>query len=1134
MVERDTEAREPAVCIECNRAAFVGRIPSRRKALPDGCAHSAPSDGTRRKPEAQIMRIVVDLQGAQNESRFRGIGRYSLSLARAMAKRAANHEIRIVLNARFPDSLADILNAFDGLVPPEHISVFEIPAPLKHLNPDYRWRVRAAELAREQFLARLQPDIVHVSSWFDSPFDDTVASLDTMGLDIPQAATLYDLIPLLRPDTYLQNAQLRDWYLRRADALRGAGRLLAISESSADEVRQLLQIPEEKIAVIGAGIDEIFRPPAPDPDRDQTLRNRYGLKKPFLLYAGASDPRKNLSGLLRAIVLLPPELRKTRVLACVGKMHSSQQEELIRLVDSLGLKNSVVFLGYVPDAELVRLYAMCELFVLPSLHEGFGLPAAEAMACGAPVIGSNTTSVPAVIGRADALFDPSSPSDIAQCMERVLSSTAFQAELRAHGIQRSAMFNWNDVARRTIETFEALHGHRGNHTPAAGSPAGKRRVAVVANLDQPPYPLTDFLGVLSDLAKSFEVTCICDVNAAYQVIRRARIPFCSPSWFRENGECFDTVLYVLSGKTADAYALPLLETWPGIVLLADTSCADLIAAPSKCVTVRAETAVYDSNGLSGLLAVHRNIPGEKQELFCSEALHRLSDGVLTHDADQIDHVRLQFGAAAASRMRVVPAPAANALSAEVAARWIDAITDLLNPQILREKKFLDAISTIDLPPQQGDVTRLAAALAANMAPFGLPQILVDVSTIAETDARTGVQRVVRSILSELLSLAPAGWRIEPVRVEGESYVYARDFAARMFNLHPRALPPDGPVETQRGDLFLGLDLTAHLVVQRRRWFEMQQLRGVSIVFVIYDLLPLFRPDLFLSGMFPVFSDWATILAQMADGVVCISRSVAEAFSVWTMAQAFPRRKPLRIGWFHLGADLEASLPTAGLPPDSQAILRSLKEQPFFLSVGTLEPRKRYSQTLDAFEQLWAEGTGAGLVIVGKPGWMTDELAARIENHPELGSRLLWLKGVSDEMLTEVYISSTALLAASEGEGFGLPLIEAARHHLPILARDLPVFHEIAGEHAAYFSGDDSESLASALRNWLRLRMEQRHPQSDGITYLTWRESALQLLDVVLRHSRRVSQTADGQCQQAHSGNSAASSSTYHDVGPRRI
>jgi glycosyltransferase involved in cell wall biosynthesis len=171
-------------------------------------------------------------------------------------------------------------------------------------------------------------------------------------------------------------------------------------------------------------------------------------------------------------------------------------------------------------------------------------------------------------------------------------------------------------------------------------------------------------------------------------------------------------------------------------------------------------------------------------------------------------------------------------------------------------------------------------------------------------------------------------------------------------------------------------------------------------------------------------------------------------------------------------------------------------------VGTIEPRKGHLQALDAFERLWAQGLDVRLVIVGGEGWKglpdgarrtIPTLVARLRRHPELGRRLHWLQGISDEYLDRVYAASTCLLFASEGEGFGLPLIEAARHGVPLLARDLPVFREVAGAHAHYFSGADGASLAVAVQDWLGLHAAGQAPTPAGIASRTWAANAAELM-----------------------------------------
>jgi glycosyltransferase involved in cell wall biosynthesis len=174
-------------------------------------------------------------------------------------------------------------------------------------------------------------------------------------------------------------------------------------------------------------------------------------------------------------------------------------------------------------------------------------------------------------------------------------------------------------------------------------------------------------------------------------------------------------------------------------------------------------------------------------------------------------------------------------------------------------------------------------------------------------------------------------------------------------------------------------------------------------------------------------------------------------------------------------------------------------------VGTIEPRKGHLQALAAFEQLWQDGVDVNLVIVGNEGWKPlasadrrtiPQIVERLSRHPQLGRRLHWLQGLDDAALQQVYQASACLLQPSEGEGFGLPLIEAASHGLPLIVRDLPVFREVAGDAAHYFSGLDPAALAGAIRDWLALLADGRHPDARALRWLTWGENVRQLLAIL--------------------------------------
>ncbi len=374
-------------------------------------------------------------------------------------------------------------------------------------------------------------------------------------------------------------------------------------------------------------------------------------------------------------------------------------------------------------------------------------------------------------------------------------------------------------------------------------------------------------------------------------------------------------------------------------------------------------------------------------------------------------------------------------------------------------------------------------------------IYVDISELHAKDVRSGVQRVVRSVLKNLLRETSDEFVVVPVyATQDHGYRCANGWLSRGSDADMR----DAGLDWRLGDIFLGLDLQPDVVIANESEFLRMRQRGVIVYFVVYDLLPILMPAMFSDMVHRGHMRWLSAVAK-SDGLIAISRAVADEARDWIEAHVPERNKMLHIDWFHLGADIEDSEPTKGLPPNAGMVLEELTARPTFLMVGTIEPRKGYGQAVAAFEELWQGGVDANLVMIGKKGWQIEELARRMENHAERDKRLFWLNGASDEYLEKIYRASTCLIAASEGEGFGLPLIEAAQHGLPIIARDIPVFREVASDFAFYFRGTAASDLANAVREWLQFNRLRQAPQSKEMPWLTWRQSAEQLLGRVLSH-----------------------------------
>ncbi|WP_238812280.1 glycosyltransferase family 4 protein [Paraburkholderia sp. SG-MS1] len=383
--------------------------------------------------------------------------------------------------------------------------------------------------------------------------------------------------------------------------------------------------------------------------------------------------------------------------------------------------------------------------------------------------------------------------------------------------------------------------------------------------------------------------------------------------------------------------------------------------------------------------------------------------------------------------------------------------------------------------------------AAARCPRPTRQLLVDVSIIASHDAGTGIQRVVRSLLLQLLEAPPPGFEIRPVRgTRNIPYRYADRYLASLTSSAPTE--EDESVQVFNGDIFLGLDLTSRIVPRRQCDLFKWRAKGVRCAFVVYDLLPLLHQHWFTPRAARSFRHWLSTLAIHADALLCISSSVSEQMQhCLTQRFRLTDERPAT-GWFHLGADL----PIASAGTVTNTLLRTNPHSDasaspqLVLMVGTIEPRKGHAQVLDAFEILWQNGAEDTLIIAGRQGWQVESLVERLTRHPEAGKRLRWFSDTSDSQLAQLYSELNGLVMASEAEGFGLPLVEAAQYGMPLFARDLAVFREVASEHATYFTANNGEDLAPQLAHWLEQLRSGTAPFSHAMKSLTWSASAEQL------------------------------------------
>ncbi|MEW4569948.1 glycosyltransferase family 1 protein [Tautonia sp. JC769] len=270
--------------------------------------------------------------------------------------------------------------------------------------------------------------------------------------------TIFDALPLIYPDLVFPNRRGRlFWTIKERVAVRSAALILTTSEVSRRDLMTHYRLAADRVGLIGAAPDPVFRPTEAGPDSDEALR-RYGLRagERFLLYVGGLSPHKNLVRLMRAFARSAPGGVRLAIVGDFGDVFHTHAPELRAEAERLGVSDRVVFTGFVPDAELVYLYGRAEALVQPSLLEGFGLPPVEAMACGTPVLASTAGSLPEVVGEAGLFFDPTDPDAMAGAMAALLGDRATRNRLAEEALRRSARFTWDLAARQLIDHLDGL------------------------------------------------------------------------------------------------------------------------------------------------------------------------------------------------------------------------------------------------------------------------------------------------------------------------------------------------------------------------------------------------------------------------------------------------------------------------------------------------------------------------------------------------------------------------------------------------------------------------------------------------------------------------------------------------------
>lgn len=1244
-------------------------------------------------------RIVIDLQAAQTEgSRHRGVGRYSLAFAQALARARGKHDIRIVANEAYGDSISTIDVAMEGLLPTKtHISHYTYPPVNKRLwTPGDLERTVGSHLINHRY-ARLQPDVLHLSHVFEGYSGNAVVPAQLPQIPgVITSATLYDLIPLRFRGIYLADPEVERWYQEKLDLLKQCDLLLAISESTRQDAIELLGIAPEKIVAIFGACEDYFKKIDYLADTRAQFLTRYGIRERYVLYTGGDDHRKNLIGALAGYASLPSEVRRKCQFVIVCALLPERKNFYMQQARHLGLTDDeVVFTGFVPDTDLVAFYNSCSVFVFPSLYEGFGLPVLEAMACGAPVIAADNSSIREITQMPDALFDASDPQSIARLLSKVLVNDAFAVTLRDWGVVRARDFTWAKTAALALRAFEqAFDKAKGFDAIAVASRLPRKRLAYFSPLPPCRSGIADYNAMfLPFLSKHFRIDLFVDDYEVSDPWLRANFRIFSHRDYPRLSDGYASAIYEFGNSEFHVHMLDLLSQYPGIVGLHDAYLSGLIGY----VDFNCGRSGYFNNEMlysHGARAQRLLAPASRNSDPVGEAVRQLpctrrvldqAIGIIAHSRFNLDvsnefypegwrapfriikqlvklpalapveersairqslgfqegdfliatfgHIawtkagdllldafenflspkhanamlifvgelaKDQFGESLKARVErdvsmkvritgyleeneynrylraadvgvqlrkfsrggtpkgvldclsygvpliindyasysdypkdiAIKLPAepsaqelADALSlclrdgelrAQLASAGREYVTREHNPEQIAAQyactiqEYIDrnnALSRSKLIQQIADELRgtdsardeqylreVANSIARPDASFGARRILIDVSHICHFDHQAGIQRVVRNIVKGLYRTERSKIAPIAVKVHNDSLVEPKAWIESLGLLASEKAfwASSARIQPVPGDIFLLLDYAFATIDDLRAWIDKFRRSRGNVYAVIYDILPIQFPQLVIPGAADWFRNRFEQLAQLCDGLVCISKTTAHDVADYLGNSGCQRVCSVKIGWFHLGADSDL----VSLVSNSDSRIKAAISTHPFLMVGTIEPRKGHAFALDAFELLWAEGNDAPLCIMGKPGWMHEDILRRISNHPQRGRLLHYIEHPTDGELAHAYRNSRALLFPSIAEGFGLPIIEAGRNGLPVIASDIAVFREIGGDSISYFDRTTPAKLAEVIKAWMMKRPSDL-PDISKMKILSWEESAGRLLSVIL-------------------------------------
>ncbi|PLR80749.1 hypothetical protein CVD25_08370 [Bacillus canaveralius] len=362
------------------------------------------------------LNIAFDTFYTSSASNFRGIGDYTRNMIENIMRLNKTHSIFFFSPDPYQDTSIQI-NKLQSFLTNNSIDLYHVTSPVEYL------------FNHNELLNR---------EWFG---------------DVKLAVTFYDVIPLIYPEIYLSDPIVKNKFLYIMDFIKNCDTIFAISETTKKDGVKYFDMDSEKISVVYGGIDRQFF--QINKDSDVKLNNQ--VNQPYILFIGGMEFRKNLERVLHAFAIINHKLETQYQFVMTGFFSEVEKQKILQLAAAQGIENQLIYTGYVPKAELINLYSNSSLFIFPSLYEGLGLPIIEAMACGAPVLTSNTSALNEIANDACYKVNPESIEEISEGIYNMLTKSKLLERYKQEGPKLAAKFNWENVASQILSCYTDMY-----------------------------------------------------------------------------------------------------------------------------------------------------------------------------------------------------------------------------------------------------------------------------------------------------------------------------------------------------------------------------------------------------------------------------------------------------------------------------------------------------------------------------------------------------------------------------------------------------------------------------------------------------------------------------------------------------